>query len=297
MIDLTRITLREWYEQHFLLLYHSAARPGTIEAYRDTLNQWSKATDDPPVGEIDAYTLARFRKNCTCRDSTIAKHSRHLNHLFAKLGPPGPRNRDALNILPQIQWCKPPSYDRENKRIPTDNDLATFVTKAPPDLALFAVVAATTGTRNDAIRAITPDAVDHAAQIIRFPAHTDKRRRERLKPIPAITLKWLARYASLMPKWKQTPSNFARRWNRHARQVGVPTLRPHGLKRWWGASLIRANVSPWAIRYALDHAQRDVTGINYLQPFDELAAVIDRIPLSDAFVARLRHETQATLPF
>jgi hypothetical protein len=72
------------------------------------------------------------------------------------------------------------------------------------------------------------------------------------------------------------------------RAAESPLLRPHGLKRWWGAQLIRPKATPWCIRFALDHAQRDVTGLSYIDPFDELAGPVDQVALPEVFTTRLR---------
>lgn len=297
IMDLSRLTLPEWYEGTFVFLFHADARPGTIEQYRNTLAIWKRVSGDPPILDIDQLTLAKFRATAPGQAATVAKHARHLNHLLSKLGPPGPRNRDALDLLPRTPWCKPPRPENRKLRIPHNDELETFVSHAPLDLALFAVVAATTGSRNGAVRSLRRDNIDAAGQFVRFPAETDKKRGERTKPIPRITLTWLTKYARLMEKWARNPSNFAKKWNASARQCGTPLLRPHGLKRWWGATLVRAHASPWCIKFALDHAQNDVTGLHYLDSFDELAGLVDKIELPASFTTRLRTETQIELPW
>ena len=197
-MDLSRLTLPEWYEETFVLLFHADARPGTIAQYRITLSVWRRVTGNPAIGSITPMLLAKFRAECPGNPGNVAKHCRHLNHLFNKLGPPGPRNRDALDILPRAPWCKPPTPPLKKPRIPPNGELDDFVREAPIDLALFAVVAATTGSRNTAVRALRLDNVDSQGQLLRFPPETDKRHAERVKPIPKITLAWLQKYATQM---------------------------------------------------------------------------------------------------
>lgn len=296
-MDLSRLTLPEWYEGTFVLLFHADARAGTIFQYRNTLSIWKRVTSNPPILAIDQLQLAKFRSEAPGCPANIAKHCRHLNHLFAKLGPPGPRNRDALCLMPRALWCKPPAGPQKKRRIPSNDELDAFVRKAPLDLALFAVVAATTGSRNGAVRALRDSNVDAAGQFLRFPPNTDKKNVERVKPIPQLTLAWIAKHARQMERWKVGAGAFSRRWNRHAKHCGTPLLRPHGLKRWWGAALVRAHASPWCVKFALDHAQSDVTGLHYLDPFDELAGLVDKIELPPAIASRLRTETQIELPW
>lgn len=296
-MDLSRLTLPEWYEGTFVLLFHADARPGTIVQYRVTLSVWSRVTGNPAISAITPLTLAKFRSECPGNAGNVAKHCRHLNHLFNKLGPPGPRNRDALDLLPRAPWCKPPQAPHKKPRIPSNEEVDEFVRQAPIDLALFAVVAATTGSRNSAVRALRIDNVNSQGQLLRFPHETDKRHSERIKPIPKLTLTWLQKYAAQMTRWPCSGRSFASRWNRWARRCGAPLLRPHGLKRWWGAALVRAHATPWCVKFALDHAQNDVTGLHYLDSFDELAGLVDKIELPPAFTARLRTETQIELPW
>ncbi len=225
-------TLRVWYEQFFAALFHADARPNTLEAYRATIAAWEKVTSNPTVDSVDQFAAASFRTLCPGRPATIAKHCRHLNHLFGKLGQPGPRNRDALGLVLNVPWFKPPRVEIQIKPIPGDADVEAFVRAASLPLALFAVIAATTGSRNTAIRFLDLNALDFNAQVIRFPASTDKRGRARLKPVPSITATWWRQVADRA--WPASRSGFAYAWRREAKKAGVPSLRPHGLKRWWG---------------------------------------------------------------
>lgn len=279
-------TLREWYEESFTVLFHADARPATLVEYQCTISRWEALTTNPPLAEIDQLTLARFLAGMSCSAATRAKHTRHVNHLLAKAGPAGPHNRDAVGLLNNPPWVRPPRCEQRLPSVPHDDLVSQFAARAPADLALFAVVAATTGSRQAAVRSLTDDQVDLANGVARFAAVTDKRRGERLKPLPGTTVAWW-RLGIDRTRWRVRTDSFSARWKRWATKVGTPTLRPHGLKRWWAARLIRAGASPWAVRYALDHAQRDVTGIHYLAPFDELAGLVDRIELPPAMKERL----------
>ena len=281
-MELASLTLRAWYSGHFCPLFHADARPRTIESYLDTVAVWERATKNPPVGAIDPLALATFRA-ASKNPTTAAKHCRQLNAMLAKLGPPGPRNRDALGILETTPWIRPPRGQNRLPFIPRDEHIVKLLTDGPRDLALFAATAALTGSRATAIRGLTRAAFDFNAQCVRFPSETDKRRGERLKPIPNVLLKWWERHGNAAKRWRITRHPFNRRFKRWTDKLGISPLRPHDLKRWWAAQLIRAGASPWCVKYALDHAQTDVTGIFYLQPFDELAEMVDKIELPAAF--------------
>lgn len=294
-MHLDGMTLRRWYEELFIRLFHADARPRTIESYRYTISAWEKHTPNPPVDRIDPLALANFRAAFPNK-ATAAMHCRQLNAMLTKLGPPGYRNRDALGLIANVPWLKPPSPQKRLPLIPHDEQIAAMVQLAPADLALFTVTAALTGSRQTAIRFLTPANIDIPGQFIRLPADTDKRNCERKKPVPKVVLKWWDRFGEQSSRWRVQRSSFARRWNYWTAHVGAAPLRPHGLKRWWAAQLIRSGATPWAVRYALDHAQRDVTGIHYLAPFDELAGLVDRVPLPPAFTEDLCQSRPLSIP-
>lgn len=288
MRKLCDMRLRDWYLTHFVPLFQADARPRTIESYLTTITMWELHTPNPPLDDLSPILMAEFRSRLAGSAATVAKHCRQLNAILTKLGPPGPHNRDALGLLNQSPWCKPPRAPVRIRPIPTDADLDAFMHYAPPDLQLFTVTAATTGARQTAVRGLTAFHIDPQAQIIRYTAECDKRRQERLKPIPQLLITWWRLYGHLADRWKSTRWWFSARWRRTTTRAHTPQLKPHGLKRWWAARLIRQGASPWCVKFALDHAQRDVTGIHYLQPFDELAGLVDKIPWPASFT-RIDH--------
>ena len=284
-MNLKTITLREWYAETFVQLFHADARSRTIEAYLSTIAVWERVTSNPAITSVDQFAAASFRTHCPGRAATISKHCRHLNHLFAKLGPSGPHNRDALGLVDSVPWFKSPRVEIGEPNVPDDAALEAFIMEARKPLALFCVLAATTGSRQTAIRLLSLNACECANQIIRFPSSTDKRGRARVKPVPAITVQW---WNSVSERsWPASRSGFAAAWRKAAAAAGVPQLRPHGLKRWWGNRLIRAGASPWCVKFALDHSQSDVTGLHYVNSFDELATLVNEIELPPAFAERL----------
>lgn len=283
MLDPEQTRLRDWYDRFFIRLFHADARPRTIEAYRETIQHWEKLTTNPALARIDQLCLAEFRAALPGSAGNQAKHCRHLNAILAKLGPPGPRNRDALNILPTVPWARPPRTMHKTHTIPSDAHITFFMQNASYDLQLFLVTAALTGARQTAVRMLRPTAIDKAGQIIRYDPDNDKRRVERLKPIPSILIDWWQACGHLHYRWQIQRSSFNRRWKRTATRAATLDVTPHNLKRWWAARLVRHGASSWAVRYALDHAQRDVTGIHYLEPFDELAGLVEKIPLPAIF--------------
>jgi len=107
-MDPSALTLRAWYEQHFVALFHGDVRDRTREEYSATLTHWEASTENLPLSEISSIAIANFRSTLAERFSpaTVNIHLRHLNHLLAKAGTPGPGNRDALGLLTTIPWAK-----------------------------------------------------------------------------------------------------------------------------------------------------------------------------------------------
>jgi len=104
-------------------LAHADARTRTLESYAGTLAAWTRLTGDPPIEQITPVLLAQWRSQLAGSSATVAKHCRQLNVLLAKLGPPGPWNRDAVGVLPTTPWVKPPR----------PNDCDGLVSPADPD--------------------------------------------------------------------------------------------------------------------------------------------------------------------
>jgi integrase len=290
MLDITSLRLRAWYLEHFAPMFHDDARPRTIELYLTTIKHWESITGNPPLVTITQVELAQFRTGLKCGAATKAKHCRILNAMFAKLGPPGPHNRDALGLLPSSLWCRPPRIPKRTHAIPRDDQIDNLMHIAPPNLQLFLVTAALTGSRQTAIRALKPTSLDARGQLIHFPADTDKTGQERIKPIPQVLLTWWREHGHESLRWNIRRETFNTKWKRHATRAGCPHLTPHTLKRWWGARLIRSGATPWCVKFALDHVQNDVTGMHYLNPSDELAGLVDHIPLPASFTEVPRYD-------
>jgi integrase len=221
--DDARLTLRQFYERRYRPIFLGEARPRTYEAYEATLAKWEWATDDPPLWRIDVQTLAAFRTALrTGRTErplnpaqgllfevaaprsprrplslrSVRKHLVDLSAMLGKAGPRGPRARDALGIIAEVPWVRPPRIDDP---LPREVDPATleriyqacaYATRpALPGIRAehwwqaLILVAVLEGFRRGGLLAMTWQDVNFHAATIRLPADADKKGCPRLKPL------------------------------------------------------------------------------------------------------------------
>ena len=287
------ITLRGWYEQQFVSMFHADASPRTVVEYQATLNLWELLTGDPSLGEITSLTLAQFRaslakmpgrKSSTASPATVNKHLRQLNHLLAKAGPAGSHNRDAVGILEVSPWVK--ALKTYQKRpVAASLDAITKFYRACPDdwWRAFVVVAFHSGSRCYAIDNLSESDLDFASRRMLFRADFDKRRIERTKPMSACVVRHLVPLRGCgMLRWPKCNTEFYKAWRDIEQRAGLTDaeqFRPHSLKRACGTQLASAGASTWAVKYMLDHAQTDVTGCSYVDPLDGLESIVNRLPI------------------
>ncbi len=279
------LTLRVWYERHFVSLFHVDARPRTVEEYSATLNHWERFNSNVTLSEITSIAIAEFRAKLSEQMSaaTTNKHLRHLNHLLSKAGPPGPRNRDALGLITIAPWAKQLRTFQRRPRAAGLPAIRLFYRACPNDWwRAFVVCAFHLGSRVKALLHVRDCDVDWSRRTVGFAPEFDKRRCERLKPMSRHVLKHLVLLRGLgLLSWTRSLDLFYDTWHRIEEQAGIvkeDRFTPHGLKRACGTQLARAGTSPWAVKYMLDHSQTDVTGCSYLDPIEELFHYVDRLP-------------------
>jgi len=98
----------------------------TISEYVTSVEYYLRIVGDPPLDQINPLLNAKFLNGLKTQglaNETIRKHCRHLNAIFAKAGPPGPRIRDALGLLHHAPWVKPPQTYKKLPREIRDCDV------------------------------------------------------------------------------------------------------------------------------------------------------------------------------
>ncbi len=94
----------------------------TIENYMISAERYMNIVSDINIFDITPAISAKFTLGLRALGQSLEterKHCRHLNSIFLKIGPPGPRNRDALGWVKDTPWIRPPkSYRRLPREIP-----------------------------------------------------------------------------------------------------------------------------------------------------------------------------------
>ena len=123
-----QMTLTEFYWAFYrpVCLTARDAGPRNLKQYEESLGYWSRFTGDPPLAQIDDYTVALFlegllhlpgrTKGSSLSPNTVRKHCTHLQAIIDR---PGPRSREArfrkaqglLDVVPFLE--KPAAKKKE----------------------------------------------------------------------------------------------------------------------------------------------------------------------------------------
>jgi len=284
-MDPNTLTLRSWYEQHFVALFQADVRKRTIEEYSATLQHWESKTDNLPLQSITGIAISLFRATLAedLSPATVNKHLRHLNHLLGKAGPAGPHNRDALGLLSAVPWVKQLRTYQRRPQAAGLPAIRQFYKACPDDWWRgFVVCAFHLGSRVRALVNVREADVDWGVGRITFTAEHDKRRIERTKPMSMCVRRHLVKLRGCgLLHLSTSKTTFYKAWHRIEMAAGFTEdeeFTPHALKRACGTQLASSGASPWSVKYMLDHSQSDVTGCSYVDPLEGLVDVVELLP-------------------
>lgn len=118
-----QMTLSEFFEQWYVPIAMRDRAQSTIQLYRNSIAWWVRITGDPPLDQIDEFTLNLFSDGLaigTFRRSrraagiehplqphTAAKHQRQIAAILAGAGPRKRRDRPAKSLLAEIPFMPP----------------------------------------------------------------------------------------------------------------------------------------------------------------------------------------------
>jgi integrase len=274
----------------------------TIEAYLDAVCKYIKYTGDPLLTELNPQNHAKFFQGVRSEnlaDQTIRKFCQHLNTIWSKAGPPGPRNRDALRYLEEAPWIRPPTPYRKLPREVLDSDADKLYNAIPfcsdcyaypkyLDMGLRPVywkaiilLVSTTAIRRKVVFNLTWDdfAINHTYFVV--PAHLDKCRSERRKPVHPEVLRLLQAIQTgykILP-WKHDPHKFDQILHQLNEIAGItPHIMLHDLKRYSLQLACRSGVDPATLQMLGDHSTLKTTLDFYVrEKFDNYVATV-RLP-------------------
>jgi integrase len=314
------LSLREFFDSHYVPTYLTGTKPRTITAYIEAINHWTSIHGNTPIAAITTKQLAAFKdalfkgtaRRCLQRPlfpeidlstparalarATVNKHLRAIMAMLNKAGPPGYRNRDALGLITSVPWVRPMKTPKPNPRCISIEDLAAFYLAA--EFAEFPkqnpkawwqtlmIVAYTTAFRHAALMAIEWANINLGQALIRLPADADKCVTERIKPLHHLAVLHLRKLRKSTVnyrvfEWSHGNKTFYRQWHDLQDAAGIKRhFTLHDIKRTTGSRLAEIS-SPWVVQQMLDHSSI-TTSQSYINATDQLRAAVEKLPIPDS---------------
>ena len=264
-----------------------------------------------PKRQQELFPMDRRRRSGRCgprrplAKATVNKHLRHVEAILAKAGPAGPRNRDALEVLPGTPWVRPIKCQKRRPRTIDNESLDLLYRTAEiagkPLLdgvqpahwwqALF-VCAYNLGFRRQALFALRWRDADLRKRTIRLPPEFDKADCERCKPLQADVVAHLERIRGdgrrdlVFDFAGETMESWYREWWRIQEEAGFSKAagnrwKLHDFKRTCGSRL-RGVADGWVVKTMLDHASITMTD-QYVDAVEGLRPAVERMPQPETF--------------
>jgi integrase len=308
------MTLHRFYEEIYCPRFHFDASERTKEFFRTKIRQWVLLTGDPPVEKITDDTLAHFRDAClklrgikphtSQSPNSVRGTLRVIQVLLDRLGPRGPRMREALRVLKEVPWCRPPKEVLKIPRIITEEQFSAMYEvagcmEAPKNPGIskpskwwrtLLVLAYNTGMRKSTIFSLRWSEVDFGDCHIIVPASNLKARRPQvfhLNPTIVAHLRTFKSDRELVFPWPfKSHTWFNNLFHKLQTLAGIPK------GEWYGLSNVRkttastlAEISVTAAQCALGHAGDAVTRRHYINPSKIIRDALDAMPQPKAFAA------------
>jgi hypothetical protein len=297
--------------------------PATRKEVDTSVAYWADATGDPPILAVSPIVCARYvawlagsatfaeRKatltqltlfdepRATSHEplsaATIAKHCRHINTIFATLGPRRERHRNCLGLLSldQVPWIEPPRVPEPDPEEIPDGVLTAIydaceaaqfpilldgITSQAWWEALL-VMALTLDFRRGGLLGLEWGRVNFANRTIGLSAAADKVKRSRLKPLNERIVKHLVKirgpWAKVFP-WPHSPRTLDRQWHAIQDAAGLSRgehIKLHQLKS-AGMTRVSQTASPWVTAALGDHSTLR-TGRHYVATSAEARRAIE----------------------
>ena len=304
------MTLSELYESYYKPARLKDAAPQTVTTYKLVMEKWRAFTADPPLRDITVKTLTRFRdciarmagRNRVRRCSTASVHQylMHVQAILDKAGPPGPRNRDAADIIARPPWIKRPRLDVAFPQIATLDQLDALYRscvsadkprlpgiKPPAWWRALLAVALGTGLRRRTLFEMRMEHIDWDKHLIIIPAKHLKTRKPQIVCLSHVALDHLRTIRTdreLVFPWPHTQHTFYQELHRLQTLAGINFKDQFGLHRIrkTTATLLWES-NPQAAQLALGHSTDRVTRAYYVAGQGIMAKALDAMPLPAAF--------------
>jgi len=303
-------TVCSFFETYYRPTCLSDAADSTLKLFAITLKKWRYFTGDPPLKQIDAPLLAKFRDALSkCRGAkpyrratanTVASKLRQIQAILDKAGPPRPRNRDAAGILENPPWVRPPRCEPKGVRIVTEEELENCYLAAcgmtrprfkkikPPKFwRALLVVAHATGLRRGTLFRLRWEWVDWHRRVLMIPGDSMKSKRLHIAPLNTVAIEHLHSIRDdreLVLPWPFDKRHFYSCWHQLLDLAGIPREEHfglHDLRKTLATQLWQT--SPQAAQLALGHSSAAVTAGYYVGQTGIVAAAIDNMEVPAAF--------------
>lgn len=311
-------TLSSIFEEHYRPLRLADATPEAVELYRLILRRWASVTGDPKVAAITPELLAQFvgqlRESRGIKRhgrlspggkmsvNTIRGYLRAVQTLLDFCGPRGRRSRDALGIVQQPPWLRPPRASLAAPRfIPLERlsecykaaRVMTFprIRRVKPALWWRCLLAAVfnLGLRRGTLFAFRHEDIDWDQGLLEIPAQRMKSRRSHTLPLNPTATEHLGRVCNgpgVVFQWPLRLETVLDYLYRLEDAAGIPVEERFGLHAIRAtASTILAEVSsPEIARMFLAHVPADTAMKHYINGQGMLAKALDAMPQPKAFL-------------
>lgn len=306
-------TLERFYALHFKPCFTIGWSARTFDAYDSTLRAWKRLTPNPTIERIDTRCLASFKAAAADATSaaTVNKHLRHVGHLLSKAGPPGHRNRDALNLIKIAPWTKPLRERENDPRVVNDEDLAAWYhacrharfpivagVSPPKWWRALACAALFLAARRGTLLGLKWSHLDLAGRVVQYGGELDKCGRRRSKTLHQVLVRHLleirAADVHVFP-WPHSEQTYYREFRRLQDLAGIAEpFHLHDLKK-TAATRGSASMDLFVLKEFCDHSTIATTEKHYANGRGRLAAAIDALPVPAAFAAAAAEDPQRRL--
>ena len=298
-------TLATFYRDYYAPRRLFEATEGTEKLFECILRRWRLITGDPPLSQITAEVLGKFR-DCLLKtrgqkphlphsSETVRSNLRMVQSLLDMAGPPDRHNRDGVGLLATVPWVRAPRAQLKIPKTVTQEHLnavylAAVCMSVPkiPGIKPAAwwraliVLAYNTGLRRRALLGMRMDEIDWQGHRLVLPPKRLKSRRPQIVHLTDTALEHLRAIRTdreLVLPWPSNISLFHRRFHRLQREAGIPE------KDHFGLHMIRKTVgtllwenSPQAAQYALGHTSIATTKAHYIDGGGLVARALDGLP-------------------
>lgn len=207
-------TLESFFEEYYLPVCMGKPKPMTVYVFRGILRRWSLLMGNPPLKAITNQMLAVYR-DAMCSmvgidrikplsPNTVRDRQEKIQRLLDKAGPPGPRNRDAADLLARPPYCKPVrELIRPPVTVPIDRIGETYAAAVAAEVPRFPgikppawwrallVVAYNTGLRRGALMSLPMKAIDWQRRLIDVPGEWSKTQTGQVLPLTDVAYEHL----------------------------------------------------------------------------------------------------------